>query len=330
MKVHARPASSEAPVRERGPDRSTADPWQRALAKHSERESGPARRESSAAQAEEPSERGSSPAVEEEPLAASDEVAREGDTVPLSELVDLLPPPLELRAPTEPAPIFGLTLGSEVDPTVIATPELELEPHASNMAASVPLDATPLLPEPSVTLLEPGVAEPSSPLTPTTIPEIAAVAHVSPSTTPAPSPSPAREASAPTHMRVESLEELPELWTRLPTGGPSEIEIEVGNLGRVCVRMEMQGDGLKLDIRTDDPRAAAFLQARKTELLEAVASAQESSHVQAEVHHGDPRGRQAPHRRSAAPTAEPSAVVSRRTPPATPAPTGLGLVDIVA
>src|SRR5690606_3997507 len=81
--------------------------------------------------------------------------------------------------------------------------------------------------------------------------------------------------AAPQNPDVDLPTEPPPLPSRPPTGTPpNEVELELGNLGRILLRFDAADDGLKLDTRADDPKTAALLQARKTELLEAVSSTQ--------------------------------------------------------
>lgn len=312
MKVPPRLGPSDAPTRVSAPARADAAPWQRALAQHTEPDAAPRRTDT--------------PAPETAPEDGDDGAPAATTDDAVAELAELLLP-IAWPTPPEPAPVFdlrpdeGTAMGTEPlaapEPATLAdalppvtTPEAAMAAEIGNVSTIDVPDAPTALPPP------PELAVPASAATPPT-----------PSIEPPP-PAPVSEAAAPpTRMRVDDLEALSEAWTRLPTASPGEVEIDVGNLGRVHVRVEMQGDGVKLDIRTDDPRTAAFLQTRKTELLEAVTASHAGSHVHAEVH-DDARGRRAPQRPDAPPPHE--AAASPRRPPASPASPGRGLVDIVA
>lgn len=161
------------------------------------------------------------------------------------------------------------------------------------------------------------------------------------SNTPHASDSAPSATSEPEVLDLERFEDLEHAFARLrptPPGGAT-LEVQVGELGRLQIRVDPDGaDGLKVAIAAEDPAVAQFLQSRRSEVLEAIASGDAGGDVELDIRQGardgasgrgteDEPERQA-HRPGHPAHGNPAA---RRRPAAAPAPTtGSRLVDIVA
>lgn len=166
-------------------------------------------------------------------------------------------PPAESTAPLQTSDLPDLTdaivPGEGLQDLAASTwpmPELGLEEGA-------PAEATV-----SATAAAPHLVTPDEPMT--------ASASPTPSSAPAAPTRPAEVAALPEPQAVSTPVE-------------EAIELEVGELGRVRLHVEVADDGLKLEIHTEDPRTAAFLQARKTELLDAVQATAKGASVDVNV-----------------------------------------------